>query len=133
MIRVIEHFFAFALDLHWDCRGASAGSTPQFGSYGGGPDIIDLANLNAHITVPMRTRAGRGTDFSYSVGYDTAVWYPVPSGSAKTWQFVRGLVAAIQSGSLGGYMTYSVQVNQTFVSCLMARGRSFHFFNNSHL
>jgi RHS repeat-associated protein len=59
--------------------------TPSFGSFGGGPDIIDLANLNAHIDIPVRHKAGRGTDFTYDLSYDTFVWNPVPSGNTKMW------------------------------------------------
>jgi hypothetical protein len=44
--------------------------TPPFGSFGGGPDAINLGNLNAHIDVPVLNKAGRGlpfdrTDFLY--------------------------------------------------------------------
>ncbi len=40
--------------------------TPPFGSFGGGPDVIDLANLNLHLTVPVIDRKSRGKiDFYY--------------------------------------------------------------------
>jgi hypothetical protein len=38
--------------------------TPPFGSFTGGPDIIDLANLNSHISIPVLHKPGRGTDVS---------------------------------------------------------------------
>ena len=41
--------------------------TPPFGSFGGGPDIINLGNLNAHLTIPVRARAGRGSSFEYDL------------------------------------------------------------------
>jgi hypothetical protein len=59
--------------------------TPPFGSFGGGPDIINLANLNSHIDVPIRQKSGRGTDFTYDLSYDTMIWTPVPSGNTKMW------------------------------------------------
>ncbi len=51
-----------------------------------GPETIDLANLNVHLTIPMLNKAGRGTNFRYNVSYDSSVWYPVTSGSSVSWQ-----------------------------------------------
>jgi hypothetical protein len=34
--------------------------TPPFGSFGGGPDVINNANLNAHLTIPIVHKLGRG-------------------------------------------------------------------------
>lgn len=43
-----------------------ATGTPPFSSTGGGPvDAIDLANLNAHISIPVLQRQGRGMPFNY--------------------------------------------------------------------
>jgi RHS repeat-associated protein len=60
--------------------------TPPFGSFGGGPDVIDLANLDSHISIPIIHRAGRGTGFVYNLNYESLVWYPVTSGGVTTWQ-----------------------------------------------
>jgi hypothetical protein len=60
--------------------------TPPFGSFGGGPDVINLANLNAHWTIPVLHKPGRGMNFTYDLSYDTSVWYPVTSGGTTTWQ-----------------------------------------------
>src|SRR5712691_6784278 len=62
--------------------------TPPFGSYAGGPDAINLANLNAHFTVPVLNRAGRGLAFSFYLTYDTSIWYPVTSGGTTSWNAV---------------------------------------------
>jgi hypothetical protein len=66
--------------------------TPPFGSFAGGPDVIDLANLNSHITVPVLHKAGRGMDFSYDLSYDSSVWYPVAGSwhSTTNWGW-RGI------------------------------------------
>lgn len=64
--------------------------TPPFGSFSGGPDIIDNANLNVHYAIPARSKAGRGMNFNYNITYDSSVWQPVPSGSTKAWQPVPG-------------------------------------------
>ncbi len=60
--------------------------TPPFGSFGGGPDVINLANLNSHITIPVLHKPGRGLNFTYDLSYDTSVWYPVTSGGTTSWQ-----------------------------------------------
>ena len=55
--------------------------TPPFGSFGGGPDVINLANLNAHWTIPLLHKPGRGTNFDYDLTYDSSVWtLSVPPG-----------------------------------------------------
>src|SRR5690348_6666398 len=59
--------------------------TPPFGSYGGGPDIINLANLNAQLTVPVLHKPGRGLNFDYDLDYNSSVWYPVGSGGNQSW------------------------------------------------
>ncbi len=62
-----------------------ATGTPPFGSFGAGPDVINLANLNAHITIPVFSRAGRGTPFTYNLSYDTSIWTPVSISGTTTW------------------------------------------------
>ncbi len=65
---------------------ALAGPTtgvPPFQSFGGGPDIINLGNLNVHYSFPIFSRAGRGIPFSYALAYDTSVWHN--SGSGTAW------------------------------------------------
>lgn len=60
--------------------------TPPFGSYTGGPDVINLANLNAHFTTPVFHKPGRGGfDFDYDLTYDTSLWYPVSVNGTTTW------------------------------------------------
>src|SRR5258708_7057741 len=64
--------------------------TLPFGSFGGGPDIIDLANLNSHIQIPVIHKAGRGGfNFTYDLSYDTSVWYPVTAGGTTSWSTVN--------------------------------------------
>ena len=47
--------------------------TPPFGTFGGGPDIINLANLNSHVTVPLFHKPGRGLSFDFSLVYDSSI------------------------------------------------------------
>lgn len=79
---------------------------PPLGTFGGGPDVIDLANLNSHITVPILHRPGRGTDFTYNLGFDSSVWYPVGSSGNQSWQFVWNWGWAGQTQITTGYVTY---------------------------
>ena len=41
------------------------------------------ANLDVHFSIPVFSRPGKGIPFSYSLGYDSLVWYPVTSGSTQ--------------------------------------------------
>src|ERR1041384_1854178 len=59
---------------HIFAQGPPTG-TPPFGSFGGRPDVINLANLNAHLSIPILHKAGRGLNFVYDLTYDSSVWY----------------------------------------------------------
>ena len=50
-----------------------ATGTLPFGSFGGGPEAIDLSNLNAHWTFPIFNKPGRGTPLAIDLGYDTSI------------------------------------------------------------
>src|ERR1700687_3296426 len=80
--------------------------TPPFGSFGGGPDVINLANLNAHLTIPVLNKPGRGTNFTYNLAYDTSVWYPVTSGGPTSWQAAANFGWAGQTQVATGYLSY---------------------------
>jgi RHS repeat-associated protein len=84
-----------------------ATGTPPFGSFDGGPDIINLANLNGHLDVPVMNKPGRGINFTYDLVYDTAIWYLSTVNGANTWTPVYNLgwSAATQSGI--GYISYT--------------------------
>jgi RHS repeat-associated protein len=78
--------------------------TPPFGSFGGGPDIINLANLNSHIPIPIITKAGRGTAFTYNLSYDTSIWNPVTTSGVTTWTPVTNLGWHVQTEPTTGYV-----------------------------
>jgi RHS repeat-associated protein len=80
--------------------------TPPFGSFGGGPDVINLANLNSHISIPVLHKAGRGMNFTYDLSYDSSIWYPVTSGSTTTWTPVNNWGWTGTTPVLTGYATY---------------------------
>lgn len=60
--------------------------TPPFGSFGGGPEVINLGNLNVRMAVPVIHKPGRGKTLNYDITYDSSVWRPVTSGGVTTWQ-----------------------------------------------
>ena len=63
-----------------------ATGTPPFGSFAGGPDVINLANLNSHLAIPVIHKTGRGTNFTYDLSYDSSVWYPVGASGSQLWE-----------------------------------------------
>jgi hypothetical protein len=81
--------------------------TPPFASFGGGPDVINLGSLNAHLDVPVLNKVGRGMPFTYDLTYDTSVWVPISSGGVTSWNpvFNWGWIAQTQIKT--GYITYS--------------------------
>src|SRR5437016_11270103 len=103
---------------------ALAGPTtgvPPFQSFGGGPDIINLGNLNVHYSFPIFSRAGRGIPFSYALAYDSSIW--TPAGSA--WVPVNNWGLNRASAALVGVVNYSVHQSQ----CVDHNTGQINFFN----
>jgi RHS repeat-associated protein len=99
------------LVLSCSCESWSQATTgvPPFNSFGGGPDVINLSNLNAHLSIPILHKQGRMTDFGYNLAYDTSVWYPGVSGSTTAWVAVPefGWTAETQASKGSGYITFT--------------------------
>ena len=93
---------------------------PPFGSYGGGTfDTIDNANLNAHFSVPVISKQGRGMPFNYAITYDSSIWSPVSSTGQYVWTPVGQSANSNTtwgwggtSQSMTGYVTYAVTPQQ---------------------
>ncbi len=72
---------ALAASLLLFCCGGVAQVTiglPPFGSFrGGSADVVNDANLNVHLSVPVVSKAGRGLPLNYVLGYDSSLWFPV--------------------------------------------------------
>ena len=83
---------------------------PPFGSATGGPETINLANLNVDINIPIRNKAGRGTNFTYAVNYDSNVWIPVGVSGNQTWQLSSLGWSGLQPAGRS-YVLYSVTTN----------------------
>jgi RHS repeat-associated protein len=75
----------------------------------GPADSIDVANLNAHISVPVINKAGRGMPFTYGLSYDSSVWYPVGVSGDQTWQPVANWGWSGATEVLTGYASYYTQ------------------------
>lgn len=130
MFRSLHFSLRLILILSSICLAASVSfaqtGTPPFGSFTGGPDVINLANLNAHWTFPILHKPGRGTDFAYDLSYDSLVWYPVTSGSTTTWQPVNNWGWKGVTDTMLGYVTHT----STTIQC--PSGVQGHFIT-SHL
>ena len=83
-----------------------ATGTPPFSSSAGGPDRIDLANLNVHFDVPIINKPGRGMNFTYDMSYDSLVWFPVV-GSTTSWMPAANWGWRGQTEVATGYVTHS--------------------------
>jgi hypothetical protein len=66
-------------------QGPATG-TPPFSSLAGGPDVVNLGNLNVHWTIPVLHKPGRGLNFNFDLNYDSSVWTPVISNGTTSWQ-----------------------------------------------
>ena len=87
--------------------------TPPMGTFTSDFDKVDLANLNNHFEIPVFSRAGRGTPFSYAIAYDSSIWYPVQSGSTKVWANVSDWGWHANTDAEAGYLSYI----QSFDTC----------------
>jgi RHS repeat-associated protein len=81
--------------------------TPPYGSYGGGPDVINLANLNSHISVPVLNKNGRGMPFYYNISYDSSVFYPSGTVGAQNWQPVLNWGWRGDTEATTGFVSYN--------------------------
>ena len=88
MVRALRPMFLLLLLVLADLPATAqvTTGTPPFGSYGGGPETINLANLNSHLPFPVFHKAGRGLNFNFDLDYDSSIWTPVTSGSTTSWQ-----------------------------------------------
>jgi len=99
------------------CYGQAATGTPPFGSFAGGPDVINLGNLNGHIAVPVFSKPGRGTPFTYTLTYDTSVWYPLTSNGSQSWQPVLNWGWNAQTQPTTGYAVRSISTRNITQGC----------------
>ena len=83
------------------CAAQVKTGVPPYQSFGGGPDVINLGNLNVHYSIPVFSRAGRGMPFNYALAYDTSVWSPSTAWTPNSnWGLHRDTAALV------GYVYY---------------------------
>jgi RHS repeat-associated protein len=103
--------------------------TPPLGSFGSGPDVINLGNLNTHIAIPVLHKAGRGITFGYDLSYDSSIWLPVTSNGIQSWKNMTdtnwGWTTSLPSA---GHLSYSV--SETDSSCYVGRVKEFQITIN---
>ena len=106
---------AFAIALTWATSTPAQVATglPPFGSYSGSQDIVNNANRNVHITVPVVGRAGRGIPFSVALGYDNSIWAPTDGNFNNVWTPLLGWGWRAQSQAEYGNYDF----NQTQICC----------------
>jgi hypothetical protein len=95
------------LTLHNATTGQVTG-IPPYQSFRGGPDVINLGNLNVHYSIPVFSRAGRGMPFSYSLAYDSFIWQPLGGAwfPAGTWGLFRDSAALV---GVASYTTHQAR------------------------
>ena len=114
MKRAIVMCFAAMMLFVGNCSFAQVSTgTPSFATLDSeGIDVINVGNLNAHLTIPVRHKAGRGTNFNYDLTYDTSVWYPALVSGNYVWHPVASTATTGWGGLSGagqsyiGYSTY---------------------------
>jgi len=85
---------------------------PPFGSFSNpGPDVINLANLNIHLTIPVVRKAGRGLPIDYNLSYDGTIWYvssTTKNGTTTyTWAATSGWTGLSLEPALVGQFSWS--------------------------
>jgi RHS repeat-associated protein len=121
-------FWLLLLIASTACAQVETG-TPPFGSFSGGPDVVNLGNLNVHLSVPVINKSGRGTDFTYDLSYDTSVWYPVGSSGSQTWQPVPNWGWRGETEVEVGYVSYSVTQTPTCYFGGIYQGINYNYHN----
>lgn len=83
----------------------TATGVPPFSSVAGGPDQINVGNLNIHFAAPVFSKPGRGIPFDYILSYDSSIW----QNTGTNWQPVLNWGWRGQSEALNkvGYVSFN--------------------------
>jgi RHS repeat-associated protein len=72
-----------------------------------GFDTINLGNLNVMAAIPIINKPGRGgTNFTYTLAYNGAVWYPASVSGVETWVSTQNWGWQAQTEVQTGYVSY---------------------------
>jgi hypothetical protein len=113
---------AIVLAWPWRCGAQVPVGVPLFGSFGGGPDIINMADLNVHYQIPIRQKNGLAP-FYYILTYDGSVWQPVGTSGNQTWQPTPAWGWQVLTPLVAGLVTFS----QTQEMCTDISGDSYNY------
>lgn len=82
--------------------------TYPYGSFDNkGFDTINRGNLNAHFSIPVINKPGRGLPFYYNLSYDSSIWYPATVSGVKTWTSVPNFGWRGDTEIANGYVSYT--------------------------
>ncbi len=102
------------------CQAPSFGQvptgTPPMSSLSGGPDVVNLANLNSHITIPILGKSGRGLPFTFNLPHDSSVWYPVTASGSTAWQPVPNWGWSGSEARIG-YIISAASLSSRIITC----------------
>ncbi len=91
---------------------------PPLNSFAGGPfDIVNLGNLNVHLSVPLLHKAGRGIPFTYDLNYDTAIWSPATVDGVTTWTPAPNWGWKGVTEVTTGYISYTITEGSDGMGC----------------
>src|ERR1700689_1317675 len=90
--------------------------TPPFGSFVAGPDVINLANLNSQINIPIFSKSGRGLSLAFNLTHDSSIWYPVGSSGSGVWQPVTNWGWNASEADIG-YVTFVSGLTTQIITC----------------
>ena len=106
ILSIVALIFVFA----FPCLGQVQTGSPPLGSFSGGPDVINLANLNVHLNIPIVNKPGRGIPFVYNLMYDSSVWSP----AGGSWNPAPNFGFSVQTTTVSGGPSYSVSVTYCY-------------------
>jgi hypothetical protein len=103
------HALVILLCFSYAANAQVATGIYNYGTYDTpGIDTINVGNLNVHLGIPILNKAGRGISFSYTLGYDSSVWYPSDVNGTSTWTPVQNFGWAGDTQTATGYMSFDV-------------------------
>ncbi|WP_058189276.1 hypothetical protein [Terracidiphilus gabretensis] len=104
----------FSFASHLVTSQTVATGTYQFGSFAGGPDAVNLGNLNVNWQFPIMNKAGRGQNFVFNLAYDSSIWYPATVSGSQVWTPISQWGWSGLQQSVGStYYTYTTTLQST--------------------
>jgi RHS repeat-associated protein len=91
-----------------------ATGTYNYGTFDSlGIDTINVGNLNAHLSIPVLNKTGRGMPFYYNLSYDSSVWYQTTVSGKITWTPVQNFGWRGDTEIATGYLSVNISAVST--------------------